>query len=58
MKHLNLINFCIAFLLNAIFGLTVSGQSTNPAAASGYLGDDQEFWDNTPHLILPPESDN
>lgn len=58
MKQINLINFCIAFLISAIFGLTVSAQSNDPAAASGYLEDAQEFWDNTPHLILSPESDN
>ena len=58
MKQINLINFCIAFLISTIFGTSVSGQSNNPAAASGYLEDDQEFWDNTPHLILSAESDN
>ncbi|MCD4697274.1 MAG: T9SS type A sorting domain-containing protein [Bacteroidales bacterium] len=58
MKHLNLIKLSFAFIISMIIGLSVSGQSTEPAAASGYLGDDQEFWDNIPHLILSPESES
>ena len=42
--------------MSAIFGFSVSGQSNDPAAASGYIGDSQDFWDNTPVLVLSPES--
>ncbi|MFU8844193.1 MAG: hypothetical protein ACNA7V_10350, partial [Bacteroidales bacterium] len=46
-----------ALIGSLVFSVFSFSQSTNPAEASGYEGDGQEFWDNTPHMILTPESE-
>ena len=58
MKQLNQIYFGITLLMSVIFVSAAYGQSNNPAEASGYLSDSEEFWDNVPHLTLSPESEN
>jgi hypothetical protein len=56
MKSINL-KLLWALVISIIISFTSFGQSTNPAEASGYAGDSQDFWDNTPHLLLSPESE-
>jgi hypothetical protein len=56
MKSINL-KLLWALVISLIISFTSFGQSTNPAEASGYAGDSQDFWDNTPHLLLSPESE-
>jgi hypothetical protein len=46
-----------ALIGSLVFSVFSFSQSTNPAEVSGYEGDGQEFWDNTPHMILTPESE-
>ncbi|MCF8369092.1 MAG: T9SS type A sorting domain-containing protein [Bacteroidales bacterium] len=56
MKQIKLICFSIAFLINVICSLSVSGQSTGPDNETGYIDDDPAFWAGMADLVLSPES--